>query len=425
MKNKLLKYFRKENLKKNKKKVIVSSAIVITVIVGLAAAVIINKSSNKEENVVYVNKVSDIVNPSASLGRINKFAGVVETQNEVKIRPEEGREIEEIHVSEGDEVKVGTLLFTYTNTETTDKLDQARIDLERISNAIETKREEISQISDNLDKLEAEGELKKSELELKAKNIEIEKLETSLANVEVKSEIAGVVKELNPEGGLDNYSGQEKPFMSIISLGEYRIKGMINEQNLYDLMPGQEVIIHSRVNEDVIWNGTISEINTSEPQGNKFDYMGGDGMTSSNSYPFYVELSSSEGLMLGQHVYIEADFGQQNKKDGLWLDASYVIEDKDNAYVWADNGKGKLEKRKVTLGEFDENLFMYKIDKGLSNDDLITFNEYGLKEKMKTQPGNNTMSGMSNPPDKEENVEDSSYESSVGGVDMPEEIHIE
>ena len=444
MKKKLKKIINKESLKKNKKKVIAGIFGLFVIVVGAVLIVSVNKSKGSGENVVYVNKVSDITNPSISSGRVNRFAGVVETQKEIKIQPEEGRGIEKIHVKAGDEVEVGTLLFTYANTETTDKLDQAKIDLERISNAIENKKTEINQISDNLDKLEAQGELKKSELELKAKNIEIEKLQAALDNVEVKSEMAGVVKELNPEGGFDNYSGQEKPFMSIISLGEYRIKGKINEQNLYDFMPGQEVIIYSRVDDNITWKGTISEINTSEPQGNQFDYMGGDGMTSSNSYPFYVELSSSEGLMLGQHVYIEPDFGQGGKKDGLWLDASYVVEEDNNAYVWADNGNGKLEKRKVKLGEFDENLFSYKIESGLTEDDLITFNEFGLKEKMKTKPGNNNMYGMSNPPEQEFDNEDnmimedmpeemleenqadtSSNISSIGGVDDPDEIDIE
>lgn len=37
-----------------------------------------------------------------------------------------------------------------------------------------------------------------------------------------------------------------------------------------------------------------------------------DEQTTSTSYPFYVELDSSDGLMLGQHVYIERDTGQVN-----------------------------------------------------------------------------------------------------------------
>ena len=102
--------------------------------------------------------------------------------------------------------------------------------MERISNMIETKIKEISAITDDLDKLEAEGELKRNELELKAKNIEIEKLKEALENVEYKSDMAGVIKEVNPEGGGDNFTGSEKPFMTIITLGNYSVKGKLNEQ---------------------------------------------------------------------------------------------------------------------------------------------------------------------------------------------------
>ena len=53
--------------------------------------------------------------------------------------------------------------------------------------------------------------------------------------------------------------------------------------------------------------------------------MYGEGSGSSN-YPFYVELESSEGLLMGQHVYMEMDYGQGEKReDGLWLD-EYMID---------------------------------------------------------------------------------------------------
>ena len=120
-------------------------------------------------------------------------------------------------------------------------------------------------------------------------------------------------------------------------------------------------------------------------------------MTQSNSYPFYVELDSSEGLMLGQHVYIEADYGQKTERAGLWLDEYLIAGLDDEPYVWADNGKGKLEKRKIVLGQYDENLFQYEIADGLTEEDMITFPEEGLEEGMPTVGGTNGQMGQSNP----------------------------
>ena len=48
--------------------------------------------------------------------------------------------------------------------------------------------------------------------------------------------------------------------------------------------------------------------------------------TSSSTYPFYVNLDSSDGLMLGQHVYIEPDEGQDEQKAGLWLSEVYIVD---------------------------------------------------------------------------------------------------
>ena len=111
----------------------------------------------------------------------------------------------------------------------------------------------------------------------------------------------------------------------------------------------------------------------------------GDSQTSSSTYPFYVNLDSSDGLMLGQHVYIEPDEGQDEQKAGLWLSEVYIVDaDTDSPYVWARNDKKKLEKRSVILGQYDENMGEYEIADGLSKSDYIAYPSDSLKEGMST-----------------------------------------
>ncbi len=85
-------------------------------------------------------------------------------------------------------------------------------------------------------------------------------------------------------------------------------------------------------------------------------------------------------MLLGQHVYVEPDFGQTEVKDGIWIDESYVVKDGDDAYVWTLNKKDKLEKTKVELGDYDENLMMYEIKSGLTKDDYIVWASDDLYE---------------------------------------------
>ena len=77
---------------------------------------------------------------------------------------------------------------------------------------------------------------------------------------------------------------------------------------------------------------------------------------------------------------MEPDFGQTEVKDGLWIDESYVVKDGDDAYVWTLNKKDKLEKTKVELGDYDENLMMYEIKSGLTKDDYIVWASDDLYE---------------------------------------------
>ena len=65
-------------------------------------------------------------------------------------------------------------------------------------------------------------------------------------------------------------------------------------------------------------------------------------------YPFYVELDSTDGLILGQHVYLEMLTEGDGTSSGLPLSSAFIcFEDDGSAYVWAEK-KGKLEKRSIT-----------------------------------------------------------------------------
>ena len=147
--------------------------------------------------------------------------------------------------------------------------------------------------------------------------------------------------------------------------------------------------------------GSVDVNNGTSDDSSNDMYMGmastsSDDQTTSTSYPFYVELDSSENLMLGQHVYIERDIGQDEKKDGLWLSDYYILDtDTNEPYVWAASDKNRLEKRYVTLGEHDDDLGEYKIVEGLTKKDAIAFPTAALEEGEKNR---DRRSGSDNEP---------------------------
>ena len=94
--------------------------------------------------------------------------------------------------------------------------------------------------------------------------------------------------------------------------------------------------------------------------------------STSSKYPFYVELDSSEGLLLGQHVYLELDSGEE-ETSGLSVSAAFIAYDEEgNAYVWAEKN-GKLEKRTVVVGEYNFMTDTIEVLEGLTEEDYIAF----------------------------------------------------
>ena len=122
--------------------------------------------------------------------------------------------------------------------------------------------------------------------------------------------------------------------------------------------------------------GTVTLVdyeNPNQSSGNRYSDST-DEMGNSSKYPFYVELDSSDGVLLGQHVYLSVVQESQEPLEGLTLGSAFVcFDENENAYVWADNGQGKLEKRPVELGEYDTMEDVYQILSGLSETDYVAF----------------------------------------------------
>ena len=90
-----------------------------------------------------------------------------------------------------------------------------------------------------------------------------------------------------------------------------------------------------------------------------------------------MELESTEGLLLGQHVYMQMDAGE-DEIAGISISSAFVAFEEDGStYIWAEN-RGKLEKRPVTLGEYNMMNDTYQILEGLTEEDYIAFPDYEL-----------------------------------------------
>ena len=376
----------KDNLMGKKKVIFIGCLIFAVALIAAILHMVSGGGKDSAKNIYYADKVSVITGNGS--GTVNRFAGVVEAQDTLKISLSEGQKVKEIFVEKGQEVEPGTKLFEYDTEELAMTLEQGNLELEKIGNSISNLNSQIAalttekknapageQLSYTTQIQELQTNVKQEEYNYKVKELEVNRMKKNLESSVVTSTISGIVQEINEEQGYDDVTGEKKPFMSILSTGKYRIKGKISEQNIGDLTPGTQVTIRSRVNEDEIWTGTVDNVDTEKPENSSQDSMSYGSENSDNQatkYPFYVTLDTVDGLMLGQHVYIETSTSLE--ADKMWLMRDYIVDaDSDHPYVWVAGDNDKLEKRSVTLGETNEDMGTCEIVDGLKASDYIVW----------------------------------------------------
>lgn len=372
-------------MNKKTKIIILISACLLIVVIGIYF--LFSKGNNNQN--IYVQKVSTIIGSSYTE---NRYSGVVESSETVDINQDGNKSITDMYVKAGQKVSKGDKLFSYDTTEASNSIAQKKLDIEAQNNEIQAQNNTIADYKAELnkggDKVEIQARIndasyaiRQAQNTIKATQTEIEQLNKQIENSTVLSTIDGIIKEVNKDGGTDE-SGNQKPLVSITQTTDFRVKGSISEMGT--ISEGTSVIVRSRVNEDQIYKGTITKVETDPQSNSNNNFNGADSSESASKYPFYVSLDNNKGLMLGQHVYIEADNGQSTKKKGIWLDASFIVsDDNGNSYVWVSE-RGKLKKRKVELGKTDEETFATKIKSGLSVDDYIAWADDSYSEGMKT-----------------------------------------
>ncbi len=384
----------------SKKKKIILAVVIIIAAVAVAVGFFLKNKLGKGSSggdAAYVESVQSLMN-GVNGGGQNRYMGIVESQDTWDINLNSDQTVKQIFVSVGDEVQEGTPLFEYKTDDLRLQIAQAKLELESIANQITDYNNQIKTLTAEKNAASKDEQfnytvqiqslqtsIKQSEYEQQSKKLEIQKMEDTMSQSTVTSKINGIVKSINESGDTDQY-GNQQPFMSILTTGDYRVKGTVNETNVYSLSEGQSVILRSRVDETKTWTGTIEKIDTEnkESDNNNGYYDSSSSDNQSTKYPFYIKLDSADGLMLGQHLYVELDEGQTETKDGIWLYGGYIVQDEDTPYVWADNGKGKLEKRTVKLGEYDEGMDLYEIKSGLELTDYIAWPVSGFHAGLKT-----------------------------------------
>ena len=408
-------YMMGEKKKISRKKILIAAGLAF-VILAVVITFIFKNLNQGREGKVYVQSVRTITEYGSASGMTNRYTGKVESQASTDINLDSNMSVAKCYVKEGDKVKKGDKLFKYNTDELNLNIDKAQLDIDTAENEIKQLRTEIKEdessvkSADTSDRIELQtrilqnqAKIKQDELTIKSKKKEIKTLQKTIKNSTKKSPMNGLIKKINASVGSsasdddeetvsDSGDGSDNSaYMTIIAIGDYRVKATVNESNVSSLTEGDNMIVRSRVDDKQIWKGVIDKIETTEnansENGSDEEMASYDEETSGESaskYFFYIALEDDEGLMMGQHVLVEQDNGQDAHRDGIWLPVAFLHIEKDNYYVWAETRRNRLEKRKVKVGEIDEDLEMYQITDGLEKSDYIAAESSSLEEGMIT-----------------------------------------
>ena len=141
------------------------------------------------------------------LGTQNRFTGVVEAQDTLKLTLADNQKVKQIFVEKGQEVEPGTKLFEYDTEELAMTLDQGKLELEKITNNISSLNSQIAtlttekksapaseQLSYTTQIQELQMEIKQEEYNYKVKELEVNRTQKSLEQSTVTSTVAGIVQ---------------------------------------------------------------------------------------------------------------------------------------------------------------------------------------------------------------------------------------
>ncbi|MCM2582068.1 efflux RND transporter periplasmic adaptor subunit [Bacillus stercoris] len=291
--------------------------------------------------------------------------------------------LEDIKVKEGDKVKKGTTLVTYTNEQLSLEKEQNQLTAESNQLQIEQTQEKIKALDNKekdlakqVGKKEAEKQIEseRTELQMQKKTAEIELKQTelqrqSLANrvsdLEVKSEIEGTVISVNQEAASKKSDIQE-PVIHIGNLKDLVVSGKLSEYDTLKVKKGQKVTLTSDVIQDKTWKGTVSAVGLVPDQQ---ESAAAQGTEQAVQYPLQVKIKGKlpEGKPGFKFIMnIETD-----KRKANTLPSKAVKKEDDQYYVYTAKD-GKAKRVDVKIGEVTDDLT--EIKEGLSQDDQVILN---------------------------------------------------
>lgn len=207
--------------------------------------------------------------------------------------------------------------------------------------------------------------LKKTELEYRVVQSQLEQMRNTDDNGDIYAKISGTVSKVQSK---DNYNANQ-PFFIITATDDYYISGSLGEFYLDKVKIGDTVTINSWETGNTA-DAVITSISDTPTKDDNF--WGGSGNTNSSNYEFKASFDRSSGIEIDDAVDITITPQTEEETSGLFIPTYFIRKDATGSYVMRMNEDGVLEKTSVKVGR---NLWgsMIEIKSGITIDDKLAF----------------------------------------------------
>lgn len=219
-----------------------------------------------------------------------------------------------------------------------------------------------------------QAEIKELQFTIKMAEAEYKIMQKEFDNGVVTSDVDGyVVSVLEPEEAMMN----GEPVVKVSGGGGFTIQGTVSELKLESIHIGDPVQIECWMS-GTYCEGTITAIGD-YPATNQYGWYG-DGNPNVSYYPFTVTIDGSENLQAGEYAQITYSTNGA-EEDPFYMQCAFLRNENGIYYAFVENEEGKLEKRRLEVGQLIYNGEAIRVYSGLTKQDYVAF-PYGsgLKE---------------------------------------------
>ncbi|MGG1685068.1 efflux RND transporter periplasmic adaptor subunit [Pseudalkalibacillus sp. NRS-1564] len=289
-------------------------------------------------------------------------------------------EVKEVLVKEGDSVKKGDSVLTYENQDLEMEKEQNDINIESLYlriNSLDKQEKRLnekkSDLADEAGEEAAEtmeAELDQVEMDKRMANLDLrqallqqDRLKQKISELEVTSDISGVVLEAN-DANVPQSTQMEKPLLRIGSMENLIVEGTLSEYDTLNIESGQKVTITTDVLPDEKWEAEVMDV------GYLPEASGAESNASAVQYPVTVTLKKPEELNLkpGFQMILEIE---TESHEALTLPFEAVQQDGEESFVFIVE-KGKAVKREIETGSSTTKRI--EVTKGISTEEQVIIN---------------------------------------------------